>query len=129
MSTLKIFVSFEFDKDSELRNSFYEQAKKETLHRIHNCSLNEAHPNETWKKKARNAIEECDVVVVLVGQDTHSAQGVVVETDMARSLKKPVIQIRPQGRPYKGITRLGEPITWKWKTIKAKLDSVMAERR
>lgn len=91
-----------------------------------NCSLNEAYPSAVWKKKARKAIEACDVVVVLIGRDTHNAQGVIVETDMARSLCKPVIQIRPQDRPYKGLTRLGEPIDWKWETINAKLNEIAA---
>lgn len=124
MATLKIFVSFEFDKDNDLKNNFIEQAKEHTQHRIHNCSLNEAYPSASWKNKARKAIRQCDVVVVLIGQDTHNAQGVIVETDMALSLNKPVIQVRPQGRPYKGLTRLGEPIKWKWKTINAELDSI-----
>ena len=123
MPSLNIFVSFEFDKDNELKNSFYEQAKKEINHRIRNSSLNEAYPDEKWKKKARSAIAGCDVVVVLIGEDKHNAPGVIVETDMARTLSKPIIQIRPQGRRYKGLTRLGDPITWRWETINAKLNS------
>ncbi len=127
MATLNIFVSFEFDKDNDLKNNFIEQAREYTQHRIRNFSLNEAYPDEVWKNKARAAISECDVVVVLIGQDTHNAQGVIVETDMARSLNKPVIQVRPQGRPYNGLTRLEEPIPWKWKRIRAELD-VIAKR-
>ncbi len=129
MANLNIFVSFEFDKDNDLKNNFIEQAKEHTQHRIRNCSLNEAYPDESWKKKARKAIGECDVVVVLIGQDTHNAQGVIVETDMARSLNKPIIQIRPQRRPYKGLARLGEPMTLKWKRIKAKLDAIANRAR
>ena len=91
---------------------------------MRNCSLKEAYPDERWKNKAREAIAECDAVVVLIGQDTHNAPGVIVETDMADSLGKPIIQVRPQGRPYKGLTRLGEPVTWKWKNINAKLDAI-----
>ena len=124
MSTLNVFVSFEFDKDEDLKCHFYKQAKKETNHRIRNCSLNEAYPDEKWKNKAREAIRGCDVVLVLIGEDTHNAQGVMVETDMARSLNKPIIQIRPQGRPYQGLSRLDEPIVWRWRTIKARLDAL-----
>ena len=129
MPTLNIFVSFEFDKDNDLKNSFYEQAKDLTQHRVLNYSLNEEYPDQTWKNKARAAIKECDVVVVLIGEDTHNAQGVVVETDMARSLKKPVFQVRPQKRTYSGLTRLRKPIPWKWRTINAKLDEISSGRR
>ena len=128
MPTLDIFVSFEFDKDNDLRTNFYRQAEEETEHRIRDCSLHESYPDEAWKNKARNAIRPCDVVVILIGQDTHNAQGVVVETDMARSFGKPIIQVRPQGRPYQGLTRLGEPITWRWSRINTELDRIANPR-
>ena len=128
MPTLNIFVSFEFNKDKDLQNNFYQQAKAETNHRIRDCSLHESYPDEAWKEKARNAIRRCDVVIVLIGQDTHNAQGVIVETDMARSFNKPIIQIRPHRRPYNGLTRLGEPAPWRWRRINAKLDAI-ANRR
>ena len=129
MATLNIFVSFEFDKDNSLKNAFLGQARRYTQHRIRNSSLNEAYPDDAWKRRAREAIRGCDVVVVLIGQDTHNAQGVVVETDMARNLNKPIIQIRPQRRPYQGLTRLDAPIPWKWTDINAKLDAIANRRR
>ncbi len=128
MAILNIFVSFEFDKDQDLKNNFYTQAKEETNHRIRDCSLHESYPDEAWKNKARNAIRRCDVVVVLIGQDTHNAQGVIVETDMARSFGKAIIQVRPQGRPYNGLTRLGQPIPWRWSRINTELERVASRR-
>ena len=129
MARLNIFVSFEFDKDKDLQNNFYQQARNQTQHRVRDCSLHETYPDENWRNKARASIRECDAVIVLIGQDTHNAPGVIVETDMARSLNKPVIQIRPQGRTYQGLTRLGEPIPWRWRTINAKLDAISGGRR
>lgn len=124
MPTLNIFVSFEFDKDNELKNNFYEQAKSNTHHRVKNCSLNEAYPTQEWKGKARAAIRECDVVIVLIGEDTHNASGVRTEVDMARSFGKSVFQIRPQKRHYSGLSDLEKPIPGKWKCINEKLDDV-----
>ena len=126
---INIFVSFEFDRDNDLKNNFLEQARKNTQHRVRNWSLDEAYPDETWRNRAREAIRECDVVVVLIGEDTHNAQGVMVETDMARSFGKPIIQVRPQGRPYQGLTRLGDPITWRWSRINAVLDEIASGSR
>ena len=40
---------------------------------------------------------------------------------MARSFGKPIIQVRPQSRPYNGLTRLGEPIPWRWNRINTEL--------
>ena len=128
MAKLSIFVSFEFDKDNNLRNSFYRQAKEETPHRVVDRSLKEAYPSEAWKKEARKAIEACDVVVVLIGEDTHNAEGVKIETDMARSLQKPIIQVRPQGSTLTGLEHLEMPIAWRWKTINAKLNEIAPRR-
>ena len=128
VTTLSIFVSFEFDKDRDLQNNFYRQAKQDTNHRIRDCSLHESYPDEAWRRKARNAISQCDVVVVLIGQDTHNAPGVIVETDIARSLNKCIIQVRPQGRTYNGLIRLGPPIPWRWSRINAELDRIASER-
>ena len=127
MARLNIFVSFEFEKDNNLKNSFYEQAKKQSQHRVRNCSLNKEYPDEDWKNRARQAIRECDVVFVLVGQDTHSALGVLVETDMARSLNKPTIQVLSENarrNNYKGVPHLEDSIPWKWDVINRRLDDL-----
>ena len=124
MAALNIFVSFEYDKDNDLVNNFFQQADGLTPHRVRNKSLRENYPDDAWKARAREAIRECDVVVVLIGEDTHNAPGVIVETDMARSLGKPVIHIKPQERTYQGLTRLGAPILWKWDRVNRELDRV-----
>ena len=124
MAVLNIFVSFEYGKDNDLVNNFFQQAKESTSYRVKNKSLRKDYPNGAWKKKASDAIRACDVVVVLIGQDTHNAQGVIVETDMARSLGKPVIQIKPQNRTYQGLTRLDAPIPWRWTDINRELDRI-----
>lgn len=124
MPTLRIFVSFEFDKDNDLKNNFFQQAQTLTHHRIKNASLKESYPNKGWQQKARKAIEECDVVIVLIGEDTHNAPGIKTELRIARRLKKPIFQVRPQWRPFTGVPSLGEPVPWKWKDINEKLDAL-----
>ena len=128
MSTVKIFVSFEFDKDNDLKNQFFTQADEHSPHRVLSSSINEAYPTEEWKNKARSAIRGCDVVIVLVGQDTHNAPGVKTEIDIARQLGKSIFQVVPQRRTNTGVTGLDKPIQWKWKTINKKLDSVRTQR-
>ena len=127
MASLNIFVSFEFEKDNNLKNGFITQASKHTRHRVRNCSLDKAYDGEAWKERAREAIRECDVVFVLVGQDTHNAPGVLVETDMARSLNRPTIQVlseRARGNGYEGVPHLEDRIPWKWNVINRRLDEL-----
>lgn len=124
MATLNIFASFEFDKDDKLRGDFFGQAERLTPHRVRNCSLREAYPSREWKSKAKKAIRKCDVVVVLVGQDTQNAPGVRTEVDIALSLGKPIIQIRPRKWTYGGVPVLEAPMCWRWKRINEALDEV-----
>ena len=124
MANLKIFVSFEFDNDKDLKNNFFQQAKNNTPHRVRNSSLNEAYPTQEWKNKARAAIRECDVVIILVGQDTHNAPGVKTEVEIAHQLRKPVFQVVPKGRTYTGVPNVDTPIRWYWNRINRKLEEI-----
>lgn len=132
MSTINIFVSFEFGKDNSLKNQFYTQAEGRSKHNIHNHALNEPYKEEVWKDKAREAIRGCDAVFVLVGRDTHNAPGVLVETDMARSLRKPTIQILSKSarrHSYKGVPPIDDRISWNWKRIDEKLEEIWTSKR
>ena len=125
MPNVKVFVSFEFDKDVSLKSAFFKQAKTLSPHRVVNSSLNEAYPDQQWEDRARSAIRQCHIVVVLVGQDTHNAPGVKEEVKIARRLGKPVFQVVPQGRPYGGLPDLDARIPWKWDLINAKIDELL----
>lgn len=127
MARLNIFVSFEFEKDGSLKGSFYAQARRHSRHRVKNVSLSQDYPDEVWKQKARQAIRECDVVFVMVGQDTHNAPGVLFEMDVARGLRKPTIQIlsraaREQG--LRGVPTIEDRIPWKWDVIEERLNAL-----
>ena len=122
--TLRIFVSFEFGKDNDLKSSFFGQAKVNTPHRVRNFSLKEAYPDHKWVEEARSAIKECDVVIVLIGKDTHNAPGVKTEVGIARSMNKPIFQVRLQKWAYAGVRGLEEPSPWEWKGINEKLDEI-----
>lgn len=128
MATVKIFVSFEFDKDQDLQNNFYQQAKTLSPHRIVDCSLHQTYPTREWKNKARKAIRRCDVVIILIGEATHNAPGVKEEIKIARSLGKPVIQIRPRRRPQTGVRNVKKPIPWEWTRINQRLAALQASR-
>ena len=131
MAAVKIFVSFEFDKDNRLKNAFYKQAEDQSRHSIRNYSLNAPYQENVWKGKAKQAIRKCDIVFVLVGQDTHNAPGVLVETDIARSLEKPIFQILSKGarhQSYKGIPHIEGRISWKWEAIDRKIDDLWIRR-
>ncbi len=129
MPELNIFVSFEYDKDKSLKGSFFYQAKTRTPHRVRDSSLKESYEEKEWEDKARKAIQKCDIVIILVGQDTHNAPGVNTELEIAQQLGKDFFQVVPKKRTYKGVPEIDDPIRWKWKRINKKIDEVWTQRQ
>ena len=127
MTKVRVFLSFEFDKDSKLHRNFYTQAEEQSYYNICDYSLNEAyqpHSNE-WLQKTRNQICQSDIVIVMVGEDTYNAPGVEKEVTIANQLKKPIFQIMPQegtGGEVRGVEDL---IEWKWKEIDEKMKELL----
>ena len=126
MTTVNIFASFEFDKDKDLKDNFYRQAKTLCPHRIRNFSLHEAYPTNEWKDRARAAIRGCDLVIILIGPDTHNAPGVKREVDIARNLGKPIFQVKPRDRTYSGVEGV-EIVPWRWRRINAKIAGLFGQ--
>ena len=121
------FLSFEFGKDNELHHNFYSQAKQHSEYEVIDKSLNEQyHPDAQWLNKARKQIVLSDIVIVVVGEDTHNAPGVEKEVTIANQLKKPMFQIRPQNRTAGEVRGGGDVIRWNWKTIDAKIAECLA---
>ena len=119
---VRVFLSFEFGRDNELHYNFYSQAVLYSQYEIIDDSLNEQyHPDAQWLDKARKQIALSDLVIVVVGEDTHNAPGVEKEVTVTHQLEKPIFQVRPQGRTHGEVRGAGEVIPWKWKQIDAKI--------
>ena len=123
---VRVFLSFEFDKDNDLHRNFYAQAKTRSEYEIIDTSLNEQyHPDELWLNKARKKIKQSDIVIVMLGDDTHNAPGVIKEVNEARQQKKPIFQIRPKGRTSAEVKGADEVIKWDWKQINAMITKLL----
>lgn len=122
MAKVKVFLSFEFGKDNELHGDFMAEAPLHSQYKIIDCSLDEPyHPDERWLEKARKQIKLADIVIVLLGQDTHNAPGIIKEAGEANKIKKRIFQIRPKNRPSGSVPGAGDVIPWDWKKIDAKI--------
>ena len=122
MDRVGVFLSFKFKKDNHLRGSFHTQANRGDSHYyVQDESLREDYPNDIWLSEARERIRACDIVIVLVGKDTHNSSGVQKEVTEANMLCKSIFQIRPQGKTYGKVRGAGELIEWKWDKIDAKI--------
>ena len=125
MARTKAFLSFDFDHDHELKGHLLSQAKRpDSPFSITDFSLEESFPDGRWVSRAQRAISKCDVVVVLLGRDTHSAPGVLEEVAIARGYGKAIFQLRPQGKRYGKVREAGPVYSWKWSTISRALERV-----
>ena len=124
MAKIKVFVSFEFDRDRGLYRSFREEAKSDRSdHKIVDNSLDERHKlhDDEWVRRAREKISGSGVVIVVIGDDTHNAPGVKEEVKIAKEQQKPIFQVRRTDKTGGPVRGAGEMIPWKWKQIDAKI--------
>ena len=74
----RAFFSFDFDEDQGLKHHMVGQMKLPTSpFEGADWSMKEAAPQKNWEQEAEHRIRRSDVVVVLVGANTHKAPGVL----------------------------------------------------
>ena len=124
MAKSKVFVSFDYATDHSLKGDLIAQAERpDSPFSVTDVSLQEREPEQEWLCKAKRAIANCDVFVVILGANTHSAPGVLEEIKIARSMKKRRFQLRPQGKNWKSMKGVGETVTWTWENLRRKFTS------
>jgi hypothetical protein len=118
----KAFISFDYDHDLELKNSLIGQAKMpDSPFDISDFSIKEAIAID-WKSKARTRIKNCDLVIVICGEYTHSATGVSAELEIAQAEQVPYFLLR--GHPEKTCTKptkarsVDKIYDWTWENLK-----------
>ena len=120
-TTLRVFISFDFDHDNDLRNALNGQAKNpNSPFTISNWSLKEPLTGN-WKKKIRDRIDLTSLTIVICGHYTHTASGVSTELEITRELRKPYFLLagHPDGKCTKPkASRQNDKIyTWTWANL------------
>lgn len=89
MQRKRLFVSFDYDNDSDLKMFLVGQAKHDdTPFDIVDASVKDHLPGD-WRAKVRERIRRADVVCVLCSPTSHLANGVAIELEIAKELNKP----------------------------------------
>lgn len=80
----RVFISFDYDHDLDLKTLLVGQARNpDSPFEIVDMSIKEV-IDENWKRTARTRIKGCDVVIVICGYYTNSATGVSAELRIAQ---------------------------------------------
>lgn len=120
MAKKRVFVSFDFDNDKILKEFIVGQARNpDSPFEIVDTSLKEAAPQRDWEAKADAAIRRSDIVLIMVGQHTHRAPGVLKEVGMARRAGIPIVQvIGYKDGNYSAVPDGGRLYQWNWDNLK-----------
>ena len=90
MTTKRVFISFDFDHDEELRDALVAQAKNpDSPFQISDYSVREPFESR-WRDKIRDRIRKTDLTIVICGEHTHTAQGVAAELTITPSVAEKV---------------------------------------
>ena len=116
----RVFVSFDFDNDKILKDFVIGQSRlHDSPFQVIDTSLKEAAPMKTWEDKARNAIKGSELVIVMVGQYTYRAPGVLKEVAIARKEGIPIVQIIGyKDGNYNAVLDAGRLYRWNWENLK-----------
>jgi hypothetical protein len=89
MTAARVFTSFDYDHDEDLRTLLVGQAKNEdSPFELADWSVKEPFTGD-WKKKVRERIRKVDQLIVICGEHTDTATGVSAELEIAQAEKKP----------------------------------------
>jgi len=123
MAKKRVFTSFDFDHDEDLRNLLVGQARNpDTPFELADYSLKEPMTGN-WKDKVRTRIRAADIVLVMCGEHTDTATGVSAELSIAQEENKPYFLL--WGRPNKTCKKPksakdGDKVyNWTWDNLKA----------
>lgn len=84
MATKRVFISFDYDHDEGAKIMLAGQAKlPDSPFEFTDASVKD-HLSGNWKDKVRRRMDNIDVVIVLCGEQTHTATGVAAELEIAQ---------------------------------------------
>ena len=122
MDMKRVFISFDYDHDRDLRGNLVAQARNpESPFSIADSSV-QHRIDENWRSEVRERIRRADLTIVICGEHTHDAPGVAAEITIAREEGKPYFLLK--GRRRRTCTRprmaLGtdEMQTWTWENLR-----------
>jgi len=121
-SKKRVFISFDYDHDSDLKTLLVGQSKHEdTPFEISDWSVKEELSGD-WKAKVRTKIRQVDVVAVICGEHTDTATGVSAEITIAQEEEKPYFLLagRTSGKNKKPKSaKTSDKIyKWTWENLK-----------
>lgn len=122
MAAKRVFISFDFDNDQDLRILLVNQAKNpDSPFAIQDWSVKEPFPGN-WQEKVRRRIRQTDLTIVICGNHTHRASGVAAELRITREVGKPYFLLNGRkgkiGKKPTSALPSDKLYKWEWENLK-----------
>jgi hypothetical protein len=133
MAAPRAFTSFDYDHDATSQVLFCGQADKDspTPFTVANWSQPTELPQAEWEALNKARINNCHMLIVLVGKFMASATGVAKEIQMAKDQDVPVFGVYVNGGDSNSVLPAGlqrnRTVTWTWANVAACVDQMMTE--
>ena len=122
MARKRVFISFDFDNDADLRDNLVAQSKHpESQFSMVDCSVRAPY-DEQWRRRVRNIIRGADLTIVICGVHTDTAKGVAAELTITQEEGKRYFLLR--GRPHRtcakpAMARASDEMhAWSWENLR-----------
>ncbi|MCA6070461.1 MAG: TIR domain-containing protein [Endomicrobium sp.] len=132
MTTPRAFISFDYDNNSKEKILFSGQIRNSrTPFDIEDWSSKEQIFQSEWEREIRDKINRCNLLIVLVGTQTHRAKGVLKEISFAKNQNVPIFGIYIDNASQYSTLPEGllscKTISWDWDKIAQKISECMQE--
>lgn len=123
MAKKRVFTSFDFDHDADLRDLLVGQSKNpDAPFEMTDWSVKEPMAGD-WKDRVRTRIRSVDIVAVICGEYTDTATGVSAELLIAQEERKPYFLLGGRAnrtfRKPKAAKDTDKIYKWTWDNLKA----------
>ena len=123
MANTRVFTSFDFDHDDDLRIMLIGQSRNpDSPFQMADWSVKEPMAGD-WKDKVRTKIKSSELVIVICGEYTDTATGVSAELRIAQEENKPYFLLSGRsgktGKKPKSARSSDKIYKWTWDNLKA----------
>jgi hypothetical protein len=119
----RAFISFDYDHDEGAKIMLVGQSRhSDSPFEFNDASVRDHLPGD-WREKVRRRMDNVDLVIVLCGEQTHTAAGVSDELAIARAKAKPYFLLaayadRTCTKPVSALPS-DKVYKWTWDNLKA----------
>ena len=117
----RVFVSYCYPSDEQLKDFIIRQSENSDspFEVAGDSAMEDFEPGVVWEVRTERQIENSDLVLVMVGPETHKAPGVLEEVEIARRNGIRIVQVMGyKDGNYTAVPNAGRLYTWNWDNLK-----------